>query len=45
MVVNRVNPGKIEMVTDYYTKALKTIDIPLFGVIPENDELAQPSLR
>mmetsp|Transcript_17865 Transcript_17865/g.41186 ORF Transcript_17865/g.41186 Transcript_17865/m.41186 type:complete len:402 (-) Transcript_17865:23-1228(-) len=45
VVLNRVSPKKLDMVRHYYKKALDTIGVPLFGVIPENDTLAQPSLR
>jgi len=45
VILNRVEPGKAEMVRHYYTKALRAIDAPLLGLVPNDPSLALQSFR
>eukprot|EP00903_Cladosiphon_okamuranus_P012147 g11395.t2 len=44
VVLNKVVPDKLEMVTEYFGKLLKSWDVPLLGVVPDEPYLARPSL-
>lgn len=44
VVLNKVVPDKLDMIRDYFTKALRRWDIPLLGVVPDAEYLAQPSM-
>lgn len=45
VILNKVRPDKLEMITHYITKALKRWKIPLLGCIPEDPLLSQPSMQ
>ena len=42
--MNKVNPDKMEMVQDYFSRALKRWDVELIGCIPELKALSHPSI-
>ncbi|ETV77793.1 hypothetical protein H257_08633 [Aphanomyces astaci] len=44
VILNKVRPNKIDMMWDYFPKALKQWDIPLLGVVPDLPRLAQHSM-
>ncbi|CAM9220060.1 unnamed protein product [Ectocarpus sp. 13 AM-2016] len=44
VVLNKVVPGKLQMVKEYFGKLLKSWDVPLLGVVPDESYLARPSL-
>mmetsp|Transcript_5704 Transcript_5704/g.8636 ORF Transcript_5704/g.8636 Transcript_5704/m.8636 type:complete len:394 (-) Transcript_5704:135-1316(-) len=44
VVLNKVLPDKVEMITDYFTKLLKQWNVPLLGVIPDYGFLGLPNL-
>ncbi len=43
-ILNKVHPEKAEMVETYVRKALDRMNLPLLGVIPEQEQLAAPNL-
>ncbi|OQS06741.1 hypothetical protein THRCLA_01237 [Thraustotheca clavata] len=44
VIVNKVEPKKMDMVQDYFSRALKRWDVPLLGCIPQMDDLCHPSI-
>lgn len=44
VIMNRVQPPKLEMVQHYASKALKARGIPLIGVVPEGEQFDAPSV-
>ncbi|OQS01089.1 hypothetical protein ACHHYP_20078 [Achlya hypogyna] len=44
VIVNKVDPTKMDMVQDYFSRALKRWDVPLIGCIPQLDDLCHPSI-
>jgi dethiobiotin synthetase len=44
VIVNKVLPNKVEMIRDYFGRALKRWDVPLLGVVPDGPYLSQPSM-
>lgn len=44
VILNKVNPNKMDMISEYFTKALKRWDVPLLGCIPQLDALSNPSI-
>ncbi|KDO26146.1 hypothetical protein SPRG_08507 [Saprolegnia parasitica CBS 223.65] len=44
VIVNKVDPRKMDMVQDYFSRALKRWDVPLIGCIPQLDDLCHPSI-
>jgi len=44
VVINKVQPNKLAMVSDYFGKALKRWDIPLLGVVPDASFLARHTM-
>lgn len=44
VVLNKVNPKKMDMIQDYYSRALKRWDIPLIGCIPCLKDLSCPTM-
>ncbi|CAM9537143.1 unnamed protein product [Scytosiphon promiscuus] len=44
VLLNKVVPEKLEMVKEYFGKLLKSWDVPLLGVVPDEPFLARPSL-
>ncbi|CAK4079784.1 unnamed protein product [Aphanomyces euteiches] len=44
VVLNKVDPGKLDMIQDYFSRALKRWDVPLLGCIPQLDDLSHPSI-
>ncbi|CAK4075938.1 unnamed protein product [Aphanomyces euteiches] len=44
VILNKVRPDKVDMMWDYFPKALKQWDIPLLGVVPDLPLLAQHSM-
>ncbi|KAF4320083.1 hypothetical protein BBO99_00005415 [Phytophthora kernoviae] len=44
VILNKVNPKKMDMVQDYYSRALKRWDIPLVGCIPDLKDLSCPTM-
>ncbi|CAK4639912.1 unnamed protein product [Aphanomyces euteiches] len=44
VILNKVRPDKVDMMWDYFPKALKQWDIPLLGVVPDLPRLAQHSM-
>jgi phosphate acetyltransferase len=45
VILNKVRRDKIEMVQEYFSKALKKLDIPLIGCVPYSDFLSAFSLQ
>jgi BioD-like phosphotransacetylase family protein len=45
VIVNKALPDKIEMVTDFCRRGFKRLGIELFGVIPAQPTLTQPTLE
>jgi phosphate acetyltransferase len=45
IILNRVLSDKKEMIEEYMSKALKSWQIPLLGIIPYNDFLSTPSME
>lgn len=45
IILNKVLPDKMEMIREYFPKALKRWGIPLLGCIPFSDLLSQPSMN
>ena len=39
VVLNKVTPSKVDMITDYFQRAITQWNLPLLGVIPYTDEL------
>ncbi|KAF0717778.1 Aste57867_2095 [Aphanomyces stellatus] len=44
VILNKVRPSKVDMMWDYFPKALKQWDVPLLGVVPDLPRLAQHSM-
>ncbi|KAJ0404499.1 hypothetical protein ATCC90586_007756 [Pythium insidiosum] len=44
VILNKVNPQKMDMIQDYFSRALKRWDIPLVGCIPELKDLSCPTI-
>mmetsp|Transcript_9929 Transcript_9929/g.12380 ORF Transcript_9929/g.12380 Transcript_9929/m.12380 type:complete len:282 (+) Transcript_9929:68-913(+) len=44
VVINKVQPDKLAMVSEYFGKALKRWDIPLIGVVPDASFLARHTM-
>ncbi|KAG6606537.1 P-loop containing nucleoside triphosphate hydrolase [Phytophthora cinnamomi] len=44
VILNKVNPVKMDMIKDYYARALKRWDIPLVGCIPDLKDLSCPTM-
>lgn len=44
VIVNKVVPDKVDMITDYFGRALKRWEVPLLGVVPDATYLSQPSM-
>ncbi|ETN01740.1 hypothetical protein, variant 3 [Phytophthora nicotianae INRA-310] len=44
VVLNKVNPKKMDMIQDYYSRALKRWDVPLVGCIPDLKDLSCPTM-
>jgi BioD-like phosphotransacetylase family protein len=45
VVINQVLPDKMDMVREYFTKALRRWNVPVLGVVPMKHELVAPSIR
>ncbi len=45
IILNKVNPEKIEEISYYFEKALKRIGLPLLAVIPTSPRLRHPTIR
>ncbi|GAB9466151.1 P-loop containing nucleoside triphosphate hydrolase [Globisporangium polare] len=44
VILNKVNPQKMDMIKDYFSRALKRWDVPLVGCIPELKDLSCPTM-
>ncbi|RHY21650.1 hypothetical protein DYB32_009744 [Aphanomyces invadans] len=44
VILNKVRPNKVDMMWDYFPKALQEWGIPLLGVVPDLPRLAQHSM-
>ncbi|OQR82317.1 hypothetical protein ACHHYP_16230 [Achlya hypogyna] len=44
VILNKVRAEKMDMMWEYFPKALKQWDVPLLGVVPDLPRLAQPSM-
>ncbi|GAB9474206.1 hypothetical protein Gpo141_00011345 [Globisporangium polare] len=44
VILNKVRPDKMDMVSEYFPKALKQWDMPLIGVVPNLPSLANQSM-
>jgi len=44
VLVNKVMPGKVDMIREYFTKALQRWQIPLIGVVPDASYLGSPTM-
>lgn len=44
VIINKVQPDKIDFIKNYCGKALEKMNLNLLGVIPENPKLSEPSL-
>ncbi|CAH0486520.1 unnamed protein product [Peronospora farinosa] len=44
VILNKVNPKKMDMIKDYYSRALKRWDVPLIGCIPDLKDLSSPTM-
>lgn len=44
VIINKVHPDKLEMIRDYFSRALERWHIPLLGVVPDGPYLSQPSM-
>jgi len=44
VLVNKVHTDKVDMIKDYFGRALMRWEIPLLGVIPDGPYLSQPSM-
>ncbi|CAM9654872.1 unnamed protein product, partial [Discosporangium mesarthrocarpum] len=44
VVLNKVVPEKVDMVNEYFGKLLKSWDVPLLAVVPDEPYLGRPSL-
>ncbi|KAH7481720.1 Phosphate acetyltransferase [Phytophthora ramorum] len=44
VILNKVNPAKMDMIKDYYARALKRWDVPLVGCIPDLKDLSCPTM-
>lgn len=44
VILNKVRPDKMEMVSEYFPKALKQWDMPLIGIVPNLPSLANQSM-
>lgn len=44
VIVNKIVPGKEDMIRDYFGRALARWDVPLLGVVPDGPYLSQPSM-
>lgn len=44
VIVNKVLPDKVDMIRNYFSRALKRWDVPLLGVVPDGPYLSQPSM-
>lgn len=44
VIVNKVVPDKVDMIQDYMGRALRRWELPLLGVVPDAEYLAQPSM-
>ena len=45
VILNRVLPGKLSMVKNYISKALRKLQIPLLGTVVYNELLSLPTLK
>lgn len=45
VILNKVNPKKMDMIRDYFSRALKRWDVPLVGCIPELRDLSCPTME
>lgn len=44
VILNKVDPGKFDIVSNYTAKALQRLNVPLLGMIPTTDSLALPNM-
>ena len=44
VIINKVQPDKLDFIKHYCGKALENMNLKLLGVIPENTKLSEPSL-
>lgn len=44
VLVNKVNPAKVDVVTEYLGKLLEAEDVPLLGVVPDREFFASPTI-
>lgn len=44
VIVNKVMPNKVDMIKDYFGRALSRWNVPLLGVVPDGPYLSQPSM-
>jgi len=44
VLVNKVKPDKLNMITEYFSKALRRWNIPLVGVVPDASYLSAPTM-
>jgi BioD-like phosphotransacetylase family protein len=44
VILNKVRPDKVEMMWDYFPKALKRWKVPLLGVVPNHPQLSNQSM-
>jgi dethiobiotin synthetase len=44
VIVNKVVPNKVDMIKDYFGRALMRWNVPLLGVVPDGPYLSQPSM-
>jgi cobyrinic acid a,c-diamide synthase len=44
VIVNKVVPNKVDMIKDYFARALARWNVPLLGVVPDGPYLSQPSM-
>lgn len=45
VILNKAKPEKRDMIIEYMTKALKTLNIPILGCIPYDKLLSRPSMK
>lgn len=44
VIVNKVRPDRLDMITEYFEKLMRRWDVPLLGVVPDESFLGKPSL-
>jgi len=45
VVINKVQPDKLQQVSDFFTPVLKHWNVPLVGLVPYGDALDSPTMR